>query len=315
MLPPPMGAVYHQPVVHRLARRWALSGLRGSVVAWRVADRLAGWPPGPVRVWPGWPVPHLPRDYVVAGFYRGVYERAEVKLVRVLLRGGARLVLDVGANVGTYTALFSTLLGPEGRVIAFEPSPPAYHALTGLIDTVGLHNVMALPYAVGREAGRARLFHDAGSTNWGRASMRRDAHLEATAAVAAQVVALRDLAALPAVAGAYDGTGVIDLLKVDVEGLEAEVLAGAWELFSNRRVRFAMVEVSPEFGNTGSLAELLARLDEDYALLGIGERGELWRRPVLWPLSAGDVGRASRQFNILVARRQDLARLPPWRRA
>lgn len=314
MLPRPMGAAYQQPVVHRLARRWALSGLRGSVLAWRIADRMAVWPPGPVEVWPGWPVPHLPKDYVAAGFYRGLYERAEIKLLRALLHPGARLVLDVGANVGVYTALFSTLVGADGWVIAFEPSPQAYRSLTQLIDAVGLRNVRALPYAVGRRAGRARLFQDPGSTNWGRASMRRDAGLEATSAVEAEVVALGELAGLPEVAPAYDSSRVVDLLKVDVEGVEAEVLAGAQQLFAERRVRFAMVEVSPEFGNTAALAELLGRFEHDYALLAIGERGGLWRRPVLRPLAARDVARSERQFNLLVARRQDLGAVPPWPR-
>ena len=58
-------------------------------------------------------------------FYFGAYERKESLLLRRILRSGD-VFWDVGANLGYYTLLGAACVGPNGRVVAFEPFPPAW---------------------------------------------------------------------------------------------------------------------------------------------------------------------------------------------
>lgn len=58
----------------------------------------------------------------------GGYERPYMRLLPALVRPGD-VVVDAGANVGAYTHALSALVGPSGRVLAFEPIPEVADAL------------------------------------------------------------------------------------------------------------------------------------------------------------------------------------------
>src|SRR5687767_9224814 len=66
------------------------------------------------------------------------YERWETRALRRIIEPGWQ-VLDVGANIGYFTLLFARLVGPAGRVYAFEPAGTTYSAL--------LRNVALNPFA------------------------------------------------------------------------------------------------------------------------------------------------------------------------
>src|SRR6266849_10947294 len=61
-------------------------------------------------------------------YYLGAFEPDSVSAIKKLIKQGD-IVLDVGANVGCHALLFSKLAGPEGRVIAFEPTAWAFQKL------------------------------------------------------------------------------------------------------------------------------------------------------------------------------------------
>src|SRR5882762_4798355 len=54
--------------------------------------------------------------------WAGAYERELVRLMKRTLKSGMT-VLDVGANIGYFSALASGLVGNSGQVYAFEPMP------------------------------------------------------------------------------------------------------------------------------------------------------------------------------------------------
>src|SRR5882672_3357856 len=61
------------------------------------------------------------KDPVVCGAITlGVYEKCESRLIQEKLKPGMTVV-DLGANVGLYTALAAATVGPSGKVFAFEP--------------------------------------------------------------------------------------------------------------------------------------------------------------------------------------------------
>ncbi|HET9210250.1 MAG TPA: FkbM family methyltransferase [Thermoanaerobaculia bacterium] len=148
----------------------------------------------------------------------------ERMIVRRLLRPGMRAV-DVGANIGYYLLLIESLVGPRGSVACFEPEPENLRELRRNVERNRLENVRVLPAAVG-----------AGD---GRISMRTGIN----AAVAGEgggdfTVPLTSLdSALE---------GPVDFVKIDVEGYEGHVLAGARRLLREHRP-LLFVEIHPGF--------------------------------------------------------------------
>ena len=150
-----MARLVGAPFAHRLARRWATSGGRGSNLAWRAAARVAGPVPETAVVTLGDARleldTHHPAEFQ---FYRGQYEVDEMAVMRALVpRGG--LAVDIGANIGFYTLMLAQLIGEHGRVCAFEPSPLAVHRLTAA--AAGLASVRVLTVAVSDVTGTRRL--------------------------------------------------------------------------------------------------------------------------------------------------------------
>src|SRR5882762_7707062 len=82
----------------------------------------------------------------------GEYGAEEANTFRQLIRPGD-VVADIGANIGSHTLLYSQLVGPQGRVIAFEPQPKIFHMLCANLALNGLANVATYQAGVGREAG------------------------------------------------------------------------------------------------------------------------------------------------------------------
>jgi FkbM family methyltransferase len=139
----------------------------------------------------------------------GSYEREQTRLLRSLVpRGGT--VLDVGAHTGYYTVLASSLVGPSGRVRAFEPHPRNARFLRRHVRLNRCHNTVVEEAAVAAGPGSAMFGGGSGS---GTGSLRPDGTHEV------RTVGLDD----------YCGRHGLrpDLIKVDVEGAEAQVLRGA----------------------------------------------------------------------------------------
>jgi hypothetical protein len=82
----------------------------------------------------------------------GSYEPEETEWVRRHV-GPESVFVDVGANFGWYTTLALSLVGPRGRVFAFEPSPVAFSNLKRGIDRSIYRNATLINAAVGRKTG------------------------------------------------------------------------------------------------------------------------------------------------------------------
>ena len=130
-------------------------------------------------------------------------------------------VLDIGANAGYYTLLASRSVGPMGRVFAFEPLPLNLQFLREHIRLNGLVNVTVVRKAVSDRQGTAR-FAAGQSPLMGRLSSQGEMEIETVT-----------------IDGLVEG-GVVpgpQALKIDVEGAEESVLAGAgppWNGFDRR---------------------------------------------------------------------------------
>jgi FkbM family methyltransferase len=169
-------------------------------------------------------------DFIQRRIYLGTFEPEETRLVRKHLRPGMTFV-DVGANVGYYTALASHLVGKGGRVIAFEPSPYAFERLQSMVRANLLQQSTAIHAGLSDHPGEAKLYLGIGSHNHTPTMV---AHENATI-MDVKIVTLD---------GEADRLGVdrIDLIKIDVEGHEASVLAGAKRMLREGRIKAVLCE-------------------------------------------------------------------------
>jgi FkbM family methyltransferase len=146
----------------------------------------------------------------------GEFSEGEAELFRALIQPGWT-VADVGANIGAHTVLFAQLVGPKGTVYAYEPQRLIYQMLCGNVALNNLNNVVCRHQAVGAEPGLVHLasLDPDVENNFGGAS----------------------LDAIPGDEAVVVGplTVPCHFLKIDVEGMEIEVLAGAADMI--RRVK------------------------------------------------------------------------------
>lgn len=175
-----------------------------------------------------------PHDPVISGALTfGVYERPETRFFRAVCRPGMTF-LDIGANVGYYTALALPRIGSTGRVIALEPDPENFHYLQATIRANRAANVIAIPKAAGAAAGSMKMYTS--STN--RGDNRLYANTWSDGSCDVEVCTIDDLL--------HElGIGAVDLIKMDVQGFEGHVLEGMKETIRRSPNLTAMIEFWP----------------------------------------------------------------------
>jgi FkbM family methyltransferase len=146
-------------------------------------------------------------------FYR-TWEPAITRVIESTIEPGD-VAIDIGANVGYYTLLMSRRVGPGGRVYAAEPSPSIRARLERHLELNDVRNVVVLPFGISNRT-EERYLKLSGESNCGDAHFVDDpdeANLEGRLPLRrlVDVVPSEDLARA-------------SLIKIDVEGMEMEVL-------------------------------------------------------------------------------------------
>lgn len=182
---------------------------------------------------------------------------------RRLPRERMRIIFDVGANIGEVTTTF-TINYPEARVFAFEPVEQNYRQLER--TAARLKQVAAYNIGLGERSG----------------TMRFDCTGDATTAF--RVAADQTNEANPSVAMTTvdvfcerNGIETIDYLKIDTEGHDLKVLAGAKKMLFEQRIGFVIAECSMNPDNTLHVpfCELLAFMSPlGYRIFGFYEQTE-----------------------------------------
>jgi FkbM family methyltransferase len=211
---------------------------------------------------------HLTADMSQCTYVDARYEPNEMYEMSKVL-GPGMTVLDVGANAGVVTLLAAALVGPGGRVHAFEPSPRDRSRLTANVDASGLTNVSVHAEALGRETGKAVL-RVSSAERPGHNTIGGFAYAADAPTDAAEVV----VTTLDEFVGA-EGLTRLDFVKLDVEGSETAVLQGGRESLGRFRPVLITEAYDPSLRELGtSAAELLALLrDLGYGLFVFGPAG------------------------------------------
>lgn len=164
-----------------------------------------------------------------AGFFGQVFLFDEYEIGRLRLPRHP-VVLDIGANVGLFSWRVHALR-PEARILAFEPAGANFERLQRTFEVLAIHGTPRHE-ACGAEAGTATLFLRNSVTHsldpgW-HPDLDQGAGVETVAVVTVDLACqARDIAD-------------VDVLKVDVEGAEDQVLAGATATL--RRTRHVVLE-------------------------------------------------------------------------
>jgi FkbM family methyltransferase len=225
VLPVPLTRTLRFILQHPLTRGARCRAL-SRFLRWQIASRVIRQP---IAV----PFTAAARLLVSAGMtgatgnvYCGLHEFEEMAFVAHALRPGD-LFADVGANVGTYTVLAAAVAG--ARCVAVEPIPTAYQHL---LDNVFLNRVgervTAHLCAAGRERGVLRFTSALDTMNHAVAAG------EAAGTVEVPVYPLDDI-----LGGERPG-----VLKIDVEGFETEVVAGAGQTLAHPALRAVVMELN-----------------------------------------------------------------------
>jgi FkbM family methyltransferase len=180
-----------------------------------------------------------------------IYERQTRAALRRLVKPGS-LVLDIGANIGAHTLSLARLVGPSGRVLAFEPTDYAFRKLGRNLEL----NPELAP--------RVKAHHcfltgaDAASVPSGIYSswpLAREEGLHAKHLGREMRTEAARARSVDSVLAEHPGQ-TVQLVKLDVDGFECDVLRGASHMLSTMRPVFVM-EVAPYV-----LVERGASLDE-----------------------------------------------------
>lgn len=158
------------------------------------------------------------------------YEPEVWRLVMAALRPGDQ-VADVGAHIGLYAVALGRRVGPAGQVTAFEPDPRNYQHILRHSRLNGLGSQLCVVNAaVGKQDGTISFSGDKDIQN----------QIVPDGTPGARQVPVVRL-------DTHFAGKRLDLLKVDVEGFEEEVLAGAEGLLANaaRAPRNIFIEVHP----------------------------------------------------------------------
>jgi len=216
---------------HPLNRRHKLRALE-RFLRWQVGSRLA---PGPVII------PFVEGTRLIARpglmgatgiYYTGLYEFEEMAFTLHALRPGDRFI-DIGAHIGAFSVLAAGAVGAD--CLAIEPVPASFAHLQDNINLNALAGkVRLLNVGLAAQPGRLPFTTTKGAANGvipvGAQGSRPDAmphHI--------------DIDVLPLDALTVEFTPT--MLKIDVEGYEHEVIAGAGKTLADERLIAILIEL------------------------------------------------------------------------
>ncbi len=176
----------------------------------------------------------------------GEFSAGEAEFFSQVIRPN-QWVLDVGANIGAHTVLFAQKVGPNGGVVAFEPQRVIHELLSTNLMLNGLLNVSPRHAAAGSKEGTLRVpaVNYGVEGNYGCLGLGKYTEGEP---VPIEVI---DHLGLPA----------CHFIKIDVEGMELEVLKGATETI--RKFKPIIYVENDRVENSSSLISFILGLDYD----------------------------------------------------
>jgi FkbM family methyltransferase len=164
-------------------------------------------------------------------YYLGDWEHWDTLYLSRAIRAGWT-VIDVGSNLGYYTLLASRLVGPDGTVFAFEPTPSTYQALLKNIALNDAQNVRPYQAALSDSCGWVSVLEDVQDDYNRIGPPGKPGHTQVSCLTLDGFVEEHQVRS-------------VDLIKVDIEGAEHKFLLGARKTIERFRPIIA-IELNPK---------------------------------------------------------------------
>ena len=180
------------------------------------------------------------------------------------------LVFDVGAHCGVSTYHLSELVGPKGKVVAFEPDPISFALLKRNIERYNLTNVVLQNAAIAGTGGKLAFSSEGTVGSMLMSVLPRD---PAGSVVTVDAMTLAD---------AFSQWGVPNFCKIDIEGAEIDVIEKSADLLRSNKTNFSLdtCHLKPNGQSTHADVEALFR---SYGYEATSEAKPLmatWARPL-----------------------------------
>jgi len=186
-------------------------------------------------------------DDIISGYFRhrtflhhlssGDYAPFETELFKKCIRPGM-IVVDGGAHVGFYTLLAARLVGPTGRVFAFEPDPYNVRCLKFNVQQNNCRNVTVIHKAITDKVGNAVLYQSSGTT--GSSLGNRKEYRSVFKGISVKEVAVESTTL-----DAELRDTPVDVIKFNIEGAEPLALEGMVKIAEQNRPLRLFAEFYP----------------------------------------------------------------------
>lgn len=153
-------------------------------------------------------------------YYHGLYEEEETSIIKKIVKEQMN-VLDIGANIGYFSLMMANLIGPKGKVYAFEPNPKMFLRLKKNLEINPSYSdqIEINQLALGNMEGIAKLFCPPPGLE-GLGGLRNTKRIPIDKTINVNVITLDKYVK-------EHNIKKIDFIKLDVEGGEYDVIKGA----------------------------------------------------------------------------------------
>lgn len=158
------------------------------------------------------------------------------------------IVIDAGAYLGFYSLDAARLVGSSGLVLAIEPTRESFRWLISSIKLNHLNNIKPVRACLASSRGEKTLYI---SGNYVNASI-----LESYAKSFGRIKRVEKVKGVR-LGDVVQLLGRVDLLKLDVEGVELEVLESSKDVLKPDKIERLIVEVHTDIVKSGEVAEIL----------------------------------------------------------
>jgi len=235
------------PWLHRIPFWLSWNGYRGSQFFWPLFVLFKKQPDSKAVVLPNtFPLLKNDKDWISKTIYEGTYERSLLHFLSSMKFSG--MVVDIGANIGVTLWHGLKNCSNETTFIAVEPSRQCFPGLNLTLSQLGIKGTV-IECAVAQWNGIQTIYGIQNQAHSGGASLIDHDGLRGES----EEVEVRKL---DTILEELCPGKTISLLKIDTEGYESFVLAGATGILSSGLVELIILEVSPNFGEVGYLKNL-----------------------------------------------------------
>ncbi len=193
--------------------------------------------------------------------------------------------LDVGSSVGFYSLIAAKLVGPQGRVVAFEPDPVTCESLTRSARANSFDNIDTHQLALSDRNGDATFYHATSGTASSLVPEAPDRMNRYDQVLSTRVTKLDDLVSQ----GRITAAG-IKVVKIDVEGEEVRTVAGMLDTLVASDYPAIWCEVRGPKGSTRAPNTFVGVRDH---LAALGYKPFAWVHGKKRPVGVDDIGRCA----------------------